>query len=61
MHLLRRIERYLRTTDTPPTTFGRAAVRDPRPSGSTPGSTSAKASPGEERDRARRCARARRA
>ena len=30
MHLLRRIERYLRETDTPPTRFGRLAVRDPR-------------------------------
>ena len=30
MHLLRRIERHLRDTDTPATTFGRLAVRDPR-------------------------------
>lgn len=30
MHLLRRIERHLRETDTPATTFGRLAVRDPR-------------------------------
>jgi hypothetical protein len=30
MHLLRRIERYLRATDTPPTRFGRQTVRDPR-------------------------------
>lgn len=30
MHLLRRIERYLRETDTPATRFGREAVRDPR-------------------------------
>lgn len=30
MHLLRRIERHLRATGTPPTLFGRAAVRDPR-------------------------------
>ena len=30
MHLLRRIERHLRDTDTPATTFGREAVRDPR-------------------------------
>jgi len=28
--LLRRIERYLRFSGTPPTTFGREAVRDPR-------------------------------
>lgn len=30
MHLLRRIERFLRDTDTPATTFGREAVSDPR-------------------------------
>jgi 2,4-dienoyl-CoA reductase-like NADH-dependent reductase (Old Yellow Enzyme family) len=30
MHLLRRIERYLRATKTPATRFGREAVRDPR-------------------------------
>jgi hypothetical protein len=30
MHLLRRIERYLRAADMPPTRFGREAVRDPR-------------------------------
>lgn len=30
MQLLRRIERYLRTSGTPPTRFGREAVRDPR-------------------------------
>jgi hypothetical protein len=30
MHLLRRIERYLKSTGTPPTRFGRDAVRDPR-------------------------------
>ncbi len=30
MTLLRRIERYLRETDTPATRFGREAVRDPR-------------------------------
>ena len=31
MHvLLRRIERYLRFSGTPPTSFGRSAVRDPR-------------------------------
>jgi 2,4-dienoyl-CoA reductase-like NADH-dependent reductase (Old Yellow Enzyme family) len=30
MHLLRRIERYLRETDTPAARFGREAVRDPR-------------------------------
>ena len=30
MHLLRRIERYLRASHTPPTRFGREAVRDPR-------------------------------
>ena len=30
MHLLRRIERHLRETDTPATRFGREAVRDPR-------------------------------
>jgi 2,4-dienoyl-CoA reductase-like NADH-dependent reductase (Old Yellow Enzyme family) len=30
MYLLRRIERYLRETDTPATRFGREAVRDPR-------------------------------
>lgn len=30
MHLLTRIERYLRTTGTPPTRFGRLTVSDPR-------------------------------
>jgi len=30
MHLLRRIERYLRASRTPPTRFGRESVRDPR-------------------------------
>lgn len=30
MHLLRRIEVYLRRTATPPTRFGREAVHDPR-------------------------------
>jgi hypothetical protein len=30
MYLLRRIERYLRETETPPTRFGREAVGDPR-------------------------------
>ena len=30
MHLLRRIERHLRFTGTPPTAFGRAVVHDPR-------------------------------
>jgi len=30
MHLLRRIERYLRDTDTPATRFGREAAGDPR-------------------------------
>ena len=30
MNLLRRIERYLRETDTPAARFGREAVRDPR-------------------------------
>lgn len=30
MHLLRRIERYLRDSGTKPTRFGRDAVRDPR-------------------------------
>jgi hypothetical protein len=30
MHLLRRIERYLRASDMPPTRLGREAVRDPR-------------------------------
>ena len=30
MHLLRRIERHLRHSGTPPTRFGRAAVHDPR-------------------------------
>lgn len=30
MHLLRRIERHLRESRTPPTRFGREAVRDPR-------------------------------
>jgi hypothetical protein len=30
MHLLRRVERYLRRSGTPPTRFGREAVRDPR-------------------------------
>ena len=30
MSLLRRIERYLRASDMPPTRFGRETVRDPR-------------------------------
>ncbi len=30
MHLLRRIEHHLRASGTPPTRFGREAVRDPR-------------------------------
>jgi hypothetical protein len=30
MHLLRRIECYLRRSGTAPTTFGRVAVSDPR-------------------------------
>lgn len=30
MHLLRRIELFLRHNDIPPTRFGREAVRDPR-------------------------------
>jgi hypothetical protein len=30
VHLLRRIERYLRRSGTPATRFGREAVRDPR-------------------------------
>lgn len=30
MHLLLRIERYLRRNAMPPTQFGRATVRDPR-------------------------------
>ena len=30
MHLLRRIERHLKQSRTPPTKFGRMAVRDPR-------------------------------
>ena len=30
MYLLRRIERYLKASGTPPTRFGREAVRDPR-------------------------------
>lgn len=30
MHLLRRIERHLRHSGTPPTRFGRDAVHDPR-------------------------------
>ncbi len=30
MCLLRRIERYLRASDTPPTRFGRESVKDPR-------------------------------
>jgi len=30
MHLLSRVERYLRKTDTPPTRFGREALGDPR-------------------------------
>jgi hypothetical protein len=30
MHLLRRIERYLKQSGVRPTTFGREAVRDPR-------------------------------
>jgi len=30
MSLLPRIDRYLRATEMPPTTFGRRAVNDPR-------------------------------
>lgn len=30
MHLLRKIERHLRATGTPPTRFGREATGDPR-------------------------------
>ncbi|MBA3677045.1 MAG: hypothetical protein H0W74_06520 [Sphingosinicella sp.] len=30
MHLVRRIERHLRTSRTPPTRFGREVVHDPR-------------------------------
>ena len=30
MHLLRRVERYLKRSGTPPTRFGREALRDPR-------------------------------
>ncbi len=30
MHLLRDIEKYLRSSNTTPTRFGRDAVRDPR-------------------------------
>ena len=30
MHLLKRIERYLKESRTPATRFGRLAVRDPR-------------------------------
>lgn len=30
MHLRRRIELYLRTTNTPPARFGREVLRDPR-------------------------------
>ncbi len=30
MHLLRRVERYLRRSGTPATRFGREAVNDPR-------------------------------
>jgi len=30
MHLLRAIEQHLRRTGTPPTRFGREALRDPR-------------------------------
>ena len=30
MHLLRRVEKYLRRSGTPPTRFGREAVGDPR-------------------------------
>ena len=30
MHLLRRIELYLKTSAVPPTRFGRDSVRDPR-------------------------------
>lgn len=30
MHLLRRIELYLRTSDMPPTRFGRETLGDPR-------------------------------
>ena len=29
-HLLRRVERYLRRTNTPATRFGREALQDPR-------------------------------
>ena len=30
MHLLRRVERHLRLSGTPPTRFGRECVRDPQ-------------------------------
>jgi hypothetical protein len=30
VHLLKRVERYLRRSGTAPTTFGRLALRDPR-------------------------------
>jgi DNA polymerase/3'-5' exonuclease PolX len=30
MHIRRKIERYLRTHNMPPTAFGRLSVRDPR-------------------------------
>ena len=30
MHLLREVEKFLRSSDTPPTRFGRDAVGDPR-------------------------------
>lgn len=30
MHLLRRVEHYLRRSGTPPTRFGRDAIGDPR-------------------------------
>ena len=30
MHLLRKVEKFLRVADIPPTRFGREAMRDPR-------------------------------
>ena len=30
MHLLRKVEKYLRISDIPPTRFGREAMGDPR-------------------------------
>lgn len=30
MHLLREVEKFLRRSETPPTRFGREAMRDPR-------------------------------